>query len=201
MKELTQYINEALGDTLPREFMKIWKGDNPTIDPEVLNNVQYFAKEVMNVHKGKLPTEKEFENLCQWIIDNTSFSIKDCGVITDRMVETFIDVYVISDNFFKWDPTTKKDMRQVKAWDMREGKLDEKLILAFFFCMNRFANNDKVFISREDKDLGIPESRYTYKDVINNMECFSKAFKKYHLNEKTWPSYEKGIQMLKKHMR
>lgn len=192
MKELTQYINEALGDTLPREFMKIWKGDNPTIDPEVLNNVQYFAKEVMNVHKGKLPTEKEFENLCQWIIDNTSFSIKDCGIIMDRMVETFIDVYVISDNFFKWDPTTKKDMRQVKAWDIRNGKLDNELILAFFFFMDHFANNDKVF--------GDLEEQYTYRDLINNMECFSKAFKKYHLNEKTWPSYEKGIQMLKKYM-
>ena len=171
MKELTQYINEALGDTLPREFMKIWKGDNPTIDPEVLNNVQYFAKEVMNVHKGKLPTEKEFENLCQWIIDNTSFSIKDCGIIMDRMVETFIDVYVISDNFFKWDPTTKKDMRQVKAWDIRNGKLDNELILAFFFFMDHFANNDKVF--------GDLEEQYTYRDLINNMECFSKAFKKY----------------------
>jgi hypothetical protein len=192
MKELTQYINEALGDTLPREFMKIWKGDNPTIDPEVLNNVQYFAKEVMNVHKGKLPTEKEFENLCQWIIDNTSFSIEDCGVIMDRMVETFIDVYVISDNFFKWDPTTKKNMRQVKAWDMRGDKKDNELILAFFFYMDHFADNDKVF--------GDDEEQYTYRDLINNMECFSKAFKKYHLNEKTWPSYEKGIQMLKKHM-
>jgi hypothetical protein len=192
MKKLTQYINEALGDTLPREFIKIWKGENPTIDPEVINNVQYFSKEVMNVHKGKLPTEKEFENLCQWIIDNTSFSIEDCGVITDRMVETFIDVYVISDNFFKWDPTTKKDMRQVKAWDIRNGKLDNELILAFFFYMDHFADNDKVF--------GDDEEQYTYRDLINNMECFNKAFKKYHLNEKTWPSYEKGIQMLKKHM-
>jgi hypothetical protein len=116
------------------------------------------------------------------------------------MVETFIDVYVISDNFFKWDPTTKTNMRQVKAWDMREGKLDEELILAFFFHMDRFANNDKVFVSREDKDLGIPEDRFTYSDLINRMECFSKAFKKYHVNEKTWPSYEKGIQMLRKHM-
>ena len=66
--------------------------------------------------------------------------------------------------------------------------------------MDRFANNDKVFISKADEELGLPETRYTYPDIINNMECFSKAFKRYHLNEKTWPSYEKGIQMLKKHM-
>lgn len=200
MKGLDQYINEALGDTLPREFMAIWKGQNPTIDPEDINNVAYFAKEVMNAHKGKLPTEKEFENLCQWIIDNTSYSLKDCGVIMDRMVETFIDVHVISDNLFTWDPTTKTNVRRVASWDMRDNKLDDQLISNFFFRMDRFANNDKVFISKEDKELGLPETRYTYPDVINNMECFSKAFKKYHLNEKTWPSYENGIQMLKKHM-
>lgn len=200
MKKLTEVINEALGNTLPKDFAKIWKGENPVIDSEVINNVPYFAAGVMNVHKGKLPTEKEFENLCQWLIDNTSYSLKECGVIMDRMVETFIDVYEIYDNYFPWDPTTRKNIRKVDAYDIRTRPVDNELILNFFFYMDRFANNDKVFVSPEDKEFKIPESRYTYKDLINNMECFSKAFKKYHLNEKTWPSYEKGIQMLKKHM-
>lgn len=200
MKGLNQFINEALGDTLPREFMKIWKGDNPTIDPEVVNNVQYFSKEVMNVHKSKLPTEKEFENLCQWIIDNTSYSLKDCGVIMDRMVETFLDVYAIYDNFFEWDSTFNQNMRKVETYDIRTRGLDSRLIVPVFFYMDKFVNNDRVFVIPGDEELGVPEDRFTYKDLINRMDCFSKAFKKYHVNEKTWPSYEKGVQMLKKHM-
>ena len=94
MKRLTEYINEALGNILPREFAKIWKGQHVNIDDDHLKNAAYVFTELMNVHRDKLPTTEEFTNMCTWFAD----TYKDQPYVTEEYVEEllyrFFDTFV-----------------------------------------------------------------------------------------------------------
>lgn len=94
MKRLTKYINEALGNILPREFMKIWKGQDVNIDDDHLKNASYVFTELMNVHRDKLPTTEEFTNMCRWFSD----TYNDQPYVTEEYMEEllyrFFDTFV-----------------------------------------------------------------------------------------------------------
>lgn len=94
MRKLTQFINEALGDILPREFMKIWKGQHINIDEDHLKNATYVFTELMNAHRDKLPTTEEFTNMCRWFAD----TYKDQPYVTEEYIEElmyrFFDTFV-----------------------------------------------------------------------------------------------------------
>lgn len=95
MKKLTQFINEALGSILPREFMNIWKGQDANIDNDHLENAAYVFTELMNIHRDKLPTTEEFTNMCRWFAD----IYKDQPYVTEEYMEEllyrFFDTFVM----------------------------------------------------------------------------------------------------------
>lgn len=95
MKKLTQFINEALGGILPREFAKVWKGEHINIDDDHLKNASYVFTELMNAHRDKLPTTEEFTNMCRWFAD----TYKDQPYVTEEYVEEllyrFFDTFVM----------------------------------------------------------------------------------------------------------
>lgn len=89
MKNITDFILEAL-NTLPKEFMNIWKGKPANIDPEYFDNISLLSQGVMDVHRRELPTEKEFDNLCNWMIENIKTE-QDAELFLSRMIDIFMD--------------------------------------------------------------------------------------------------------------
>lgn len=177
MKNIKDFLVEALGENLsPKDFMDIWKGKNPKIDSTSIN-AAYFASGVMNVHRDKLPTEDEFTNLCEWLIENTSWTREDYNSILIRMMETYLKAFSIKDDDILGIPVHVNNFK---------GQLGvgagEILASILFFNMKKIIDTAKF----DD-----------YKKA--NAKLFEPIFSKYKVTWETWPDYSKGWQMLVDH--
>ena len=188
MKSLVEKINEALGDVTPKQFMDIWKGKNVSIDAETMNNAAYFSNELCSVHRSKLPTPEEFTNVCEWIIDNASWSKEDAEQFLIKIMETYLqtndiaretEVLKLSDGQFKFIETLKG----INLFKNNNFNLTAASML--FFNMNYTSS------SRFAATLN------RFKNICAQM--FEPAFKKYNVFWDNWPDYSEGFNMLLKH--
>lgn len=176
MKNITDYILEAL-NTLPKEFMNIWKGKPANIDPEYFDNISLLSQGIVDVHRKELPTEKEFDNLCNWIIDNfKSKSKSDIELFFTKFIDVFIDTNTIKPNW-KWDDTFKGGGYVATQYIHSVDKGEP----SFFFFYHEFKERYKeVYKDRDIEDLPI----------------IKKMFNKWNRNDSNWPDYSKSFQKL-----
>ena len=183
MKTLQFFINEALGDVTPKQFMDIWKGKNPKIDDtEHLKNAKYVIHEIMNVHKDKLPTEEEFENLCNWVIDQ-NWNATSIEMMLNKMFETFINLNSINEFGLHDLIDSPAFVNASKTKNMRDDFIN-MAPFAFFYS--------PIFKHKIENEWSNSVSAYT---VI-----FQRAFKKYKVSWESWPNYTKGMKMIKDHL-
>ena len=185
MKSLVEQINEALGDVTPKQFMDIWKGKNPSIDEETVNNSAYFSNELCNVHRSKLPTTEEFTNVCKWLVNNASWSKKDVETLLIKIMETYLqttDIMTTAD-VVKLGPEDIRFIKHGRGINLFKDNLQLITASALFFNMHY---NDPAQTAVMDQ----------CKRVCTNM--FEPAFKKYNVSWKTWPDYSEGFDILSK---
>lgn len=180
MKSLVEKLNEALGDVTPKQFMDIWKGKNISIDTETMNNAAYFSNELCNVHRSKLPTPKEFTNVCEWIIDNVSWKKEDVEKFLIKVMETYLQTNDIA--------TTKVVVKGDDIIEYKNGinffKNDLKLTAATALFFN----------IHYEENLKNPDTMNRFKQRCENM--FEPAFKKFGVFWDNWPDYSEGFNIL-----
>lgn len=161
MKNITDYILEAL-NTLPREFMNVWKGKPANIDPEYFDNIALLSQGIMDVHRRELPTEKEFDNLCNWMIENFK-SKSDAELFMTKMVEIFVNTNTI---VFDW-------------YNLRFGKhAVTQFEPCFFFLYHEFKESNN---KNKDKIDELPAVKYMFSKWNKTPETwpnYSKSFRK-----------------------
>lgn len=183
MKSLLERLNEALGDVAPKQFVDIWKGKNPSIDEETVNNSAYFSNELCNVHRSKLPTPEEFTNVCNWLVNNTSWVKKDVEALLMKIMETYLQTTDImrTGEVVKFSPEDIRFIRYGKGINLFNDNLQLMAALALFFNMH-YKGRTKTSVMNQCKR------------VCANM--FEPAFKKYNVSWKTWPDYSEGFDIL-----
>jgi hypothetical protein len=133
-----------------------------------------------------LPTPEEFTNVCEWIVDNTSWSIEDAEAFLTKVMETYLQTNDIS---------TATEVIKLGHGDIRFIKSGSGI--NFFKDDLRLTAATALFFNMHYKgSLKNSDTMNTFKRVCKNM--FEPAFKKYDVFWDNWPDYSEGFNMLLK---
>lgn len=177
MKSLQQLLVEALEGLGPKDYKGIWSGKKVTLPADAGKDFTYLMNEILEVHRDKLPTKDEFENVCQFIADNFK------GVINVPMLdEAFFNRFV--EVFFT------KSLRKSKYCNV----LDTEILTTLKgseLTLGRF-----LFVGKQAIKYGIEHGKEKLandiKDIVTDM-C-----KENGISFEQLPDYEAGVDILRK---
>lgn len=192
--DLTDYINEALGNVIPKDFMDIWRGKNITIDVDHLKNLRYVFTELMQVHRDKLPTEQEFTNMCSWIT-NTYQNFKFPEKLFDELFTRFVDIYW-GNKRYKW-----KEFGTDKWQEEQRGSyLVRSEITEFKQVLSDITNEEKEKIA---SIILLGKAMYLKAKAVNkSTSTYTEALRyfldKWNITIDEMPDYSNGLRILSK---
>lgn len=100
MKTLKEFLLEStqvLGST---DYAKIWKGKKINLPANSGENFEYIINGILTAHQGKLPTADEFENVCNFVMDN--FEKLPISEIEDKFLYKFVEFFFPKIKMYKF---------------------------------------------------------------------------------------------------
>ena len=181
MKTLQQLLVEALEGLGPKEYKGIWNGKKVVLPKYAQKDFTYLMNEILEVHRGELPTEEEFKNVCQFIADNFK------GLITIKMIDdAFFNRFI--EVFFT------KSLRKKKYSDF----LNSEVLTTF--KGNELMNGPFFFVGKQlIKHVGKFDKEKTGKRIANGIKDELIAMcEENNISFEELPDYGSGVDILKK---
>lgn len=177
MKTLQQLLVEALEGLGPKDYKEIWSGKKVALPRYAQKDFTYLMNEILEVHRDKLPTEDEFENVCQFIADNFK------NLITNEMLdEAFFNRFI--EVFFTKSLRKKKYVNFLDSEVLTTLKGNELTMGNFFFVGKQ--------VIKYAKEQGKEQRANDFKDRLTDM-C-----KENGISFEQLPDYGAGVDILRK---
>lgn len=91
MKSLRESLLESMERMNSIDYAKVWKGKKINLPNNSGEDFEYIINGILNTHQGKLPTADEFENVCDFVIDN--FKKLPISEIEEKFLHRFVEFF------------------------------------------------------------------------------------------------------------
>lgn len=91
MKTLREILLESIEGLGSIDYAKVWKGKKINLPTNLAEDFEYIINGILTAHQGKLPTADEFENVCDFVIDN--FKKLPISEIEEKFLHRFVEFF------------------------------------------------------------------------------------------------------------
>lgn len=91
MKTLKEFLLESTKALDSIDYTKVWKGKKVNLSTNSEEDFEYIINGILTAHQGQLPTAEEFENVCDFVIDN--FAKLPISEIEEKFLNKFVEFF------------------------------------------------------------------------------------------------------------
>lgn len=99
MKTLKEFLLEA-SEEWEYGIIRVWKGKKFPLPEDCEEDFEYIINGLLYAHQGKLPTADEFENVCDFIIDN--FKKLSISELEEKFLNKFVKFFFPKIKMYKF---------------------------------------------------------------------------------------------------
>jgi hypothetical protein len=100
MKTLREILLESIGRMNSIDYTKVWKGKKVNLSNNSGEDFEYIMNGILTAHQGELPTAEEFENVCDFVLDN--FKNLPISEIEDKFLHKFVETFFPKAKMYKF---------------------------------------------------------------------------------------------------